>query len=400
MNRLSLLLSLSLILGLGRPSRAAEINRPSGLPGVSLPGAPLSSPVQAALPAGLPGASLTALPSLPGAAVAPVGASQAWIPPAAAAAMPRPMGGDFAAQPLGAGGRAQAPVLATPQAQTASAVEQVRAVKARLEAQLSAMEAVLGGPDPVLDQVRREGFDSLSKIEAHVAQGAIDPSARIRTHHEHPELPAGREARVGVYPVAADPFQWAHLLIALRAMAEFKLDKIVFVLAGDDPRKPSMTPVTHRHPMGQAVLDAFHPLFEYSPIAVGTSHDGETNIFRILALNAEQAVHAIYLVGGDHYKLKDKNGNDDTLPKIEKKLASGELGHNPDKHQVSVAFIARGDEGETVPTSLNVHMLPAVSFEASSTMVRQGKLALMPHAAYQWVLDHLPGHYGIGQKPQ
>ena len=78
-----------------------------------------------------------------------------------------------------------------------------------------------------------------------------------------------------------------------------------------------MTPVEHRHPMGQEVLDIFAPFFEYSPIAVGTTHDGETNIFRILALNPSQGIEAWYMVGDDHYRLVDKKGNPDTLPKLE-----------------------------------------------------------------------------------
>ncbi|MDE2510395.1 MAG: hypothetical protein KGL74_04680 [Elusimicrobia bacterium] len=37
-----------------------------------------------------------------------------------------------------------------------------------------------------------------------------------------------------MYPVAADPFQRGHLLIALRAVGDLGVDKVVFVQAGDD----------------------------------------------------------------------------------------------------------------------------------------------------------------------
>lgn len=288
------------------------------------------------------------------------------------------------------------PTAATPSRPTA--IEQVRAVYDALEAQLKAMEVELGQAHPVFEQVRADAMSSLSRIQAHWESGAIDPAREIRMHHGQESLPtATRPVRVGVYPVAADPFQWAHILIGLRAMAEFKLDKVVYVLAGDDPRKPNMTPVIYRHPMGQAVLAAFSPLFAYSPIAVGTNYDGETNIFRMLALNSAQAIEAFYLVGGDHYKLTDKNGNDDTLPKIEKKLARPDSGHNPALHKIEVVFVSRGDESQHVPTTLPVHFLSNVAFEASSTLVRQGNYALMPYAAYDWVRKHLPGHYGIGK---
>jgi hypothetical protein len=373
-------LILPVILLLVPALRAAELGKPGAPMGVALPGAPLtvvSAPIVPVTPA------VAALPPvLPAAATPPALApASPAVPAAAKSAAPAPAGASQAAQP--------------------AALEQVRAIRARLEAQLKAMEAVVGA-DPVLDQVRAEAGDSLARIEAHVAAGRIDPSLAIRTHEDHPEAaPPPRAARVGVFPVAADPFQWAHLLTGLRAMADHRLDRVIYVLAGDDERKPEMTPVLHRHPMGLAVLETFAPLFGYSPIAVGTSHDGETNIFRILALNTAHAIHAYYLVGGDHYQRQYPNGKDDTIAKLEKKVGDASLGHDPEKHTVTVAFIARGTETPgSVPTTLDVTFLPGMPFEASSTQIRKhGQYALMPHAAYQWVLDNLPGHYGI-TKPQ
>ncbi|MBI2363020.1 MAG: hypothetical protein HYV15_06530, partial [Elusimicrobia bacterium] len=270
-------------------------------------------------------------------------------------------------------------------------------LRARFDAQPDAMEAVAPQDKALLETVRSEGRALLAEIDALMARGEIDPRADIRTSPEDRAAAVQpRELRVGVYPVAADPFQWAHLLIGLRAMAAFRLDKVVYVLAGDDPRKPSMTPVSARHPMGRAVLDQFAPLFEYSAIAVGTTDDGGTNICRMLALNKRQRMKAFYLVGGDHYRLKDKNGRDDTLPKIEKRLKDPASGHDPVNHRVEAAFIAREGMDAHVPTSVEVHFLPNMSFDASSTLVRGGQHALMPYAAYEHVLKRSPGLYGIG----
>jgi len=171
-------------------------------------------------------------------------------------------------------------------------------------------------PEPeLMETVAREADKALAKIQDRVNEGKIDPSAKIRVSASDPEAPLShRPARIGVYPVAADPFQWGHLLIALRAVGELGVDKVVFVLAGDDPRKPAMTPVEQRHPMGREVLALFAPFFEYSSIAVGTTLDGETNIFRILALNPRQGVEAWYMVGDDHYRRLDKNGNPTRCP--------------------------------------------------------------------------------------
>lgn len=268
------------------------------------------------------------------------------------------------------------------------------AVRARVRAQLLAAARDYSAPEAeLLETVAREADKALARIQERLDRGEIDPAARVRLSESDPELPAsGRHARIGVYPVAADPFQWGHLLIALRAVGELGVDKVVFVLAGDDPRKPTMTPVEHRHPMGREVLGVFAPFFEYSPIAVGTTLDGETNIFRILALNPRQGVEAWYMVGDDHYRLVDKKGNPDTLPKLERNY-SMDMGHNTALHQLKVAFIKREAPAEAVPTDLEVRFLEHVGFEASSTQVRNGQHTLMPHAAF----DHArrKGLYGV-----
>ncbi len=271
-------------------------------------------------------------------------------------------------------------------------------VRARVRSQLLAAARDYAEPEPeLLETVAREADGALAKIQDRLDQGDIDPSSKIRLSASDPELPSSsRRMRIGVYPVAADPFQWGHLLIALRAVGELGVDKVVFVLAGDDPRKPAMTPVEHRHPMGQAVLELFAPFFEYSPIAVGTTLDGETNIFRLLALNPRQDLEAWYMVGDDHYRLVDKRGNPDTLPK----LGRNDRRHreaNPALHELKVAFIRRESPAEAVPTDLEVRFLANVGFEASSTQVRNGRWTLMPHAAFEHA--RRKGLYGLPPAP-
>ncbi|MDD5302823.1 MAG: hypothetical protein PHS14_06895 [Elusimicrobia bacterium] len=271
-------------------------------------------------------------------------------------------------------------------------------VRARVRAELLAAARDYADPEPeLMETVAREADKALVKIQDRINKGMIDPSAKIRVSESDPEVPFSyRPTRVGVYPVAADPFQWGHLLIALRAVGELSVDKVVFVLAGDDPRKPTMTPVEQRHPMGQEVLGIFAPFFEYSPIAVGTTLDGETNIFRILALNPQQGIEAWYMVGDDHYKLVDKNGNPDTLPKLERNYAM-DMGHNTALHQLKVAFINREAPTAVVPTGLEVRFLDHVGFEASSTQVRNGHYTLMPHTAYDFARQK--GLYGVPPAP-
>ncbi|MEQ1917558.1 MAG: hypothetical protein ABL955_00035 [Elusimicrobiota bacterium] len=271
-------------------------------------------------------------------------------------------------------------------------------VRARVRSQLLAAARDYANPEAeLLETVATEADKALVKIQDRLNKGMIDPTAKIRLSESDPAVPFSyRPTRIGVYPVAADPFQWGHLLIALRAVGELNVDKVVFVLAGDDVRKPNMTPVEQRHPMGREVLDIFAPFFEYSPIAVGTTFDGETNIFRILALNPQQGIEAWYMVGDDHYRLVDKNGNPDTLPKLETNY-SRDMGHNTALHQLKVAFINREAPTDAVDTRLEVRFLAHVGFEASSTQVRNGQHTLMPYAAF----DHAKkkGLYGVPPAP-
>ncbi len=271
-------------------------------------------------------------------------------------------------------------------------------VRAQVRAQLLNAARDYANPEAdLLEIVATEADKALVKIQDRLNKGLIDPTAKIRLSESDPAVAfSNRPIRIGVYPVAADPFQWGHLLIALRAVGELNVDKVIFVLAGDDVRKPSMTPVEQRHPMGREVLNLFAPFFEYSPIAVGTTFDGETNIFRILALNPNQGVEAWYMVGDDHYRLVDKKGNPDTLPKLEANY-SRDMGHNSALHQLKVAFINREAPTEAVDTSLEVRFLAHVGFEASSTQVRNGQHTLMPHAAF----DHAKqkGLYGVPPAP-
>jgi hypothetical protein len=269
------------------------------------------------------------------------------------------------------------------------------AVRARVRAQLLSAAHEYSEPESsLLEAVAAEADRALARIQQRLEDGDIHPNRTIRLSESDPDINDDTHARVGVYPVAADPFQWGHLLIALRAVGELGVDKIVFVLAGDDPRKPTMTPVVHRHPMGREVLDVFAPFFAYSPIAVGTTLDGETNIFRILALNPDRRVDAWYMVGDDHYRRVDKKGNPDTLPKLEANYASA-MGHSPTLHALKVAFIKREGPADQVPTPLDVRFLDHVGFDASSTMVRGGRHSLMPYAAYDYARRNVPGLYSL-----
>jgi len=226
-----------------------------------------------------------------------------------------------------------------------------------------------------------------------IQEKKIEPSVNIRVSDSDTEKPVmARPIRIGFYPVAANPFHWAHLICGLSAIARFKLDKVIYVIAGDDKRKPGILPAEIRHRIGEEILKAFSPLLEYSPISLGTSLDGEASLFKTLYLNPNQRIDAYYIVGTDHYhRVNPLTKTIDTIQKLEDNILNKVWDFNEEMNKVSAIFIERGAREDTIETFLNVEFIPLIPFEASSTMIREaikynskGKsLAIMPYTVYR-----------------
>ncbi len=155
-------------------------------------------------------------------------------------------------------------------------------------------------------------------------------------------------------------------------MASLRLDKVVFVIAGTDCRKPSMLPAEIRHRLGRSVIETFDPVFAYSSLALHTGYDGETNFGRLLCLNSRQRMEAFYIAGADHYSRANTQGEPDTIEKLERVVEEQEKAGNS-LHTISAVFIdRRGVDREQghVATSLKVRILPALPLSFSSTAAR------------------------------
>jgi len=229
---------------------------------------------------------------------------------------------------------------------------------------------------------------SLSHIRLLLEQNECSPWTEIAHSSGQRQPPASdRMARIGVFPIAANPLHWAHLIGGLFAIESFHLDKVIYVIAGEDPRKPTLASATTRHAMARSVLDLFHPLFAYSSIAREGDAAGEENLFRILSMNARRRIHAFYIAGGDHYHRWDPStGTPDTIQKLEDGIARLAETDAGSRHSVSVVFLKRGETRDQVETSLDVRWIGGPPVETSSTAIRSA----LPHPA-QWVkLSTLP----------
>ena len=267
-----------------------------------------------------------------------------------------------------------------------------RAILGRIHAQITASAAALGSGagDPPYARIRGVAERTLGRIAPLLASGEVRPDAPVRLSAGQPApTPVDRAVRLGVYPVQGNPLHWGHLLCALAAVGDLRLDRVAFVVQGIDARKRWASARTQRdrHTLASRVLDLLDPLAAYSAIGRGNRELGEDNVFRLLRLNAGQRLVAYYLVGGDHYRRADVDGEPDTLARLERNAADPRLAFDAERHELRVAFLARGRRGPRVPTTLPVTFVPEV-LEASSSTVRQGGLSLAPYETLRYLSDH------------
>jgi nicotinic acid mononucleotide adenylyltransferase len=276
--------------------------------------------------------------------------------------------------------------------------ELIKRIAANALTELRLMRGTLGSAASTLDFASLEQctLTALSHILLLMERGQIRPW--IRVGHSPGAAPAPetpRIVRVGIFPIAANPLHWAHLVGGLFAMESFGLDKVVYVIAGGDPRKPDLASEETRHAMARTVLGLFHPLFEYSSIARGGAASGEENLFRILAMNPRQRLHAFYIAGGDHCHRRDPcSGRPDTIQKLEDGVSVHLRGNAV--HSVSVVFLERGRAGDREESTLDVRWVGGPPVETSSTAIRSAlpdpaqwkKLSTLPFAAFSSIREN------------
>lgn len=268
------------------------------------------------------------------------------------------------------------------------------AIAVRIGRELAMMQEILGSHADhraflAVDEWVRS---TLRRIGDLLSEGVIDPAGVAARGANAPGGHRdGRPFRIGVFPTAGDPLHWAHLLSGLAAMERFRLDKVLYMIAGDDPRKPDLTPAKVRHSIAKQVLDLFHPLFEYSPMALGGIEPGEVNVFRIMGSSGARALHAFYLAGSDHFhRFAPLTRNPDTVERLEEGIRMRMHGFDPRIHELSAVFIDRGNDREPVDSFLDIRWVDHLPLRTSSTLIRDAlgghqplyELAALPFTAY------------------
>jgi hypothetical protein len=261
------------------------------------------------------------------------------------------------------------------------------------------MAALIGNADSLnlITSLKEELITALRAIGCLILDGKIIPQCGLRLSEYAPIIsPYAKPLRVGIFAISADPLHWMHLLTGLKAMAHFGLDKIIYVISGNDPRKPNLLRADIRHRIAQDTLRLFAPLFAYSPIAMNSVSDGEVNIFRLLQLNQLQRIEAFYIAGMDHYNRSDPaTDKPDTIDKLESGIKARVFDYDLAMHPISALFIGRG--GRTLPpinTFLDIEFISGTQYETSSTAIRKAlagrapleNLAALPYSAFREIM--------------
>lgn len=109
-----------------------------------------------------------------------------------------------------------------------------------------------------------------------------------------------RITNLGILGGTFDPPHYGHLALAENARVQLRLDRVLFVLAGQPPHKPEHppTPLYHRTAMVQAAI-ADNPAFTLSRVDLDRPGPHYTVDTLTLLQQEHPGVELVFLMGGD-----------------------------------------------------------------------------------------------------
>ncbi len=170
--------------------------------------------------------------------------------------------------------------------------------------------------------------------------------------------------RIGVMFTAANPPHMIEFLVAMQAMAEFLLDRVLYVVNCARSGPPALADTAdHRLAMAKGTAAGFGPMItvadldaqkdlvlEPTRMANGRERlraEGEDYAFRIFRFNSEDRLTLVFIAGMQHYRRTDETGKDDTVNKLLLNIKQRYCGFNPDLHNVIALFVGDGTQEPT-----------------------------------------------------
>ncbi len=261
-------------------------------------------------------------------------------------------------------------------------------VLVQVTAELANMASFLGRRRRVEEiQVRIRAL--LRRIGGLISAQKINPWARIRlSAAESPIFPSSNVPRIGVFPLAANPIHWGHLLTGLSVMAHARLDKVLYVIAPDSSRSEDLYPEEMRRSSAAEAIALFLPLFSLVPAFPGKPAGGPASFFRLLGLNAQQVMETFYIRAEEG----DAPGSAPmTVEALMKESRVTSAAHDGRLHHVSLICVGGNGEGNQAPGPVRTLTVPAPLPDVSSEAVRaalrsplhRNELAFLPACAFR-----------------
>ena len=193
--------------------------------------------------------------------------------------------------------------------------------------------------------------------------------------------------RIGLLGGTFDPIHWGHLIMAEEARQQARLDRVLFLPAGEPPHKvgQAITPIAHRLQMVQLAI-ASHPAFALSRLDVDRPGPHySVDMVRLFLEQAPAGTEAFFLVGADSLEdmptWKDPAG----LLDLCQVLAMSRPGHGPDLERLAQVLPA-------VRVRVQVLQMPLIGISGTDIRrrVREGRSIryLVPEEVRQYILAH------------
>lgn len=265
----------------------------------------------------------------------------------------------------------------------------------RVLAELARMVPFIGNTaaSERLRAIRAAAGEYLGRIEKLILGGSIQPWSPIRLAPEAPAPPLSPSAsKIGVFPLSASPFEWAHLIGGLAAMAELGLDHVVYIVTEGAGQGTTLLPREVRHAMTRELLARFPPLLLYSPVGFQQDEAGAMSLFRLLALNASQPME-VYLITGGTGGTIGEQPSEEVVGQICTAIEGRLNGYDDSMHPVSlVVSKGAGPAGEAGRSPARITMdfpmpsaLPGAIPAALSGETGRDALAALPYTAFRHV---------------